>query len=74
MLMTKGRYTGGSPPLEKGQKGPSPVLTVRVQQSVRNDLEKVSKALGREWRDIVRAAIAREVARLKRLIEKRGGK
>lgn len=72
--MTKGRFTGGSPPLEKGQKGPSPILTIRVQQSVRNDLEAVAKGLGRERSDIIRDGIAREVARLKRLLEKKGGK
>jgi hypothetical protein len=74
MEVTRGRYTGGKPPLDQSQKGPSPNITVRVTQALRNDLERVSEAIGRGWADVVRDGIRREVIRLRRLVEKRAGK
>ena len=69
--MTKGRYTGGKPPLDKSQKGASPSITVRLTQALRNDLDDVAAATGKGWASIVRDGIAREVARLKRTLERR---
>ena len=70
--MTKGRFTGGKPPLVKGQEGASPVIAFRVPQAVKAELHEVAAATGTAWAAIARAGVAREVARLKKSLSAAG--
>ena len=70
-MVTKGRKTGGRQPISPA--GPAVQIGARLSRELAADLMKVAEAMGRHYADIVRDGIAREVARLKRGLEKRGG-
>jgi len=70
--MTKGRKTGGRGPISPA--GPAVMIPVRFPRELVADLKATAKAIDRPYSDIVRDGTAREVKRLKRQNEKRGGK
>lgn len=71
-MMTKGRKTGGRQPLTPA--GPAVQIAVRLPRELAADLKAVAEKLDRPASDIVRDGTAREVKRLKRLIERKGRK
>ncbi len=70
--MPKGIRYGGRKPLSPA--GPGLPVRFKFPRELVADLQELAEALGRPGADIVRDGTVKEVARLKRLVEKRGQK